>query len=112
MLYESQTSRTIVYDHRLIVGTMGIIFATVSQCYPSESGGQTRMTCLVLQRFVSAEESMKTKWWFGGLFGGWNRKCRRIDLKSFEKLGRSVCILIKLNSRFSAMDSLYQETNR
>ena len=39
MLYESQTSRTIVYDHRLIAGTMGIIFAAVSQCCPSESGG-------------------------------------------------------------------------
>ena len=38
MLYETQTSRTIVYDHRLIAGTMGIIFAAVNQCYPSESG--------------------------------------------------------------------------
>ena len=48
MLYETQTSRTIVYDHRLIAGTMGIIFAAVSQCYPSESGVHFRVFHITL----------------------------------------------------------------
>ena len=56
MLYESQTSRTIVYDHRLIAGTMGIIFAAVSQCCPSESGeASVSEGCLHL--YVSAVRS-------------------------------------------------------
>ena len=40
MLYKSKISRTIVYDHRLKAGTTDVIFAAVSQCYPSESGAQ------------------------------------------------------------------------
>ena len=56
MLYEYQTSRTIVYDHRLIAGTMGIIFAAVSQCCPSESGVAGVLACGIwyqLADFVS-----------------------------------------------------------